>query len=436
MLDFATEIHAAAQTSAKPVNITAERYHYDPTRFRVTFELPKLPGQPRRRVRKVAPAGLGLEQALAWARRCEREVLQELLLGGGAPQEDRPNPPRQPLQPRPTPAKARSTEPPVPTLSEFWTRFCAEYLAKTKPGTRRGYASIFSNYLGPVLGAHRLDQIDRAALAALKKELGKLPEVSSRNQVLYKLRKIFERAIAWYILRDDQVPVIKTDKEGKKPEPVVYTEQQADRLLAAARAMGGEYSAIVLLLLHGGLRVSEVAALRWSDVDLDTGLMTIQHNYSAGEDATPKGGVAAPVGLTPELARALAALPRQGEHVLVRHYQGAQTHHTAHSVRYRLNQVQAQAGLPRTGPHLLRHSGLTILARRGCDPWRLQAHARHARIATTQRYVHLARETSAREAAAFWTPSSPAISTTSQGAKAQTRPKRPKRTQNAAEAPN
>ena len=206
VLDFATEIHAAAQTSAKPVNITAERYHYDPTRFRVTFELPKLPGQPRRRVRKVAPAGLGLEQALAWARRSEREVLQELLLGGGAPEEDRPNPSRQPLQPSPAPAKAKSTEPPVPTLSEFWARFCAEYLAKTKPGTRRGYASIFSNYLGPVLGAHRLDQIDRAALAALKRELGKLPEVSSRNQVLYKLRKIFERAVAWYILRDDQVP--------------------------------------------------------------------------------------------------------------------------------------------------------------------------------------------------------------------------------------
>ena len=113
VLDFATEIHAAAQTSAKPVNITAERYHYDPTRFRVTFELPKLPGQLRRRVRKVAPAGLSLEQALAWARRSEREVLQELLLGGGAPQEDRPNPSRQPLQPRPARAKAKSTEPPM-----------------------------------------------------------------------------------------------------------------------------------------------------------------------------------------------------------------------------------------------------------------------------------------------------------------------------------
>ena len=57
VLDFATEIHAAAQKGAKPVNITVERYHYDPTRFRVTFELGRRvgPQRPRRFFSRAAP---------------------------------------------------------------------------------------------------------------------------------------------------------------------------------------------------------------------------------------------------------------------------------------------------------------------------------------------------------------------------------------------
>ena len=427
VLAFVAELGESDALHARSVRIRAERYHYDPTRFRVTFELPKQPGQPRQRVRKLAPAGLGYEQALEWGRQHEREVLLELLQDNAPAVDDAPPPSG---RPRPSRSAGRSMAA-VPTLFEFWPRFYTEYLGKLKPATRRGYESAFDHYLGPVLGAHRLDRIDQAALAALRQRTGQIPEVSSRNQVLYKLRKILERAVAWYILRDDQVPEVHADKEGKRPEPVVYTDEQAERLIAAARELGDDTCALVLLLLHGGLRVSEVAALRWSDVDLAAGLMTIRHNFSDGEAATPKGGQAAPVGLTPELARVLAALPRHGEHVLLRQHRGAWTHHTAHSITHRLHKAQTRAGLPETGPHLLRHSGLTILARRGCDPWRLQAHARHARIATTQRYVHLAREVSAREAVAFWTPPSPAAPPSSPEPQPQPRTRRPKASKNA-----
>ena len=423
VLAFVADLHAARTSSSQPVHISAERYHYDPTRYRVAFELSKQPGRPRRRIRKLAPPGLDHAQALAWARQIEPEVLREFLSDRQADEAVAVTSlPRQ----RETSSDRARPSTGVPTLAVFWERFAAEYLAELKPATRRGYESCFANYLGPVLGAHRLDHIDRTALAALKQAIGHLPGVGSRNQVLYKLRKIFERAVAWYILRAEDVPTIMVDKEAKKPEPIVYTDAQAERLVAAALELGDEACALVLLLLHGGLRVSEVAALRWSDVDLAAGLMTIQHNFSAGEAATPKGGEAAPVGLTPDLATVLARLPRHGEHVLVRRHHGEPVHHTAHSITYHLNKVQVHAGLPETGPHLLRHTGLTMLARRGCDPWRLQAHARHARIATTQRYVHLAREISAREAVAFWSQPRDASASSTESPRPQGDPPGPK----------
>ena len=44
-------------------------------------------------------------------------------------------------------------------------------------------------------------------------------------------------------------------------------------------------------------------------------------------------------------------------------------------IRSRLNAMQKAAGLPETGPHFLRHPGITIMADRSIDVWKLQAHA-------------------------------------------------------------
>ena len=408
------------------VNITATPYHYDRSRFRVTFEIPKSqPGDPRRRVRKVAPAGLDRAGTLEWARKQTREVWRTLM---GIDEEE--------MTPKTASAAAMTSKQTntsrkkrphrreeiegadAPTLDDFWPRFEDGYLRQMKPSTRRGYDSIYRNYLRPVLGEVPLNAIGRRELALLRERLSRMKSPGARNQVLCKLRAILNTAASWHVIADEHVPKIRTEKTPAKPEPIVLTEEDASRLLSTAEAMGSEQAAIVLLLLHGGLRISEVAALRWEDVDLEGGLMTIRHNFSAGEEATPKGAKAKPVGLTPPLAEALRRLPRRLEFVLTRRYRGELTHQTAHSLTYRLQKIQERAGLRKTGAHLLRHSCLTILAQRGCDPWRLQAHARHARIQTTQRYVHLAADIAAREAAAFWE-----RPTTS----AQTRPKRPNR---------
>ncbi|MBK8265572.1 MAG: tyrosine-type recombinase/integrase [Nannocystis sp.] len=428
VLSWVAETHGVSR-SEPSVNITIHPYDHDPSRFRVTYEIPKqTPGDPRRRLRKVAPAGLDHAGALAWARRQSREIWAELM---GIHQEERPPEPyftplRQPRAPKPvrvSAARERSPEPKrkpgrdepkIPTLAVFWDRFETSYLARQKPATRRHYLSVWSLYIRPTLGSIPIDSITRPDLSRLRAAIEKL-KPSGRNQVISKLRTILRIAADWDVIIDEDIPRLRMDREERKKEPEVYTEAELGRLCAAA---GPEDRALVLLLVHGCLRVSEVAALRWSDLDLQAGLMTIRHNFSAGIAATPKGGVAKPVGLTPELVEALREVPRRIEQVLARRRGDAWQHHTAHSIAYALHQLQDAAGLRRTGPHLMRHTGLTMLARRGCDPWRLQAHARHARIATTQRYVHLAGETAAIEAAAFWraTPETA-------GSRAQTRPK-------------
>lgn len=417
VLSFLSEIHGAQRQPAMKIN--ARTYSYDASRMLITFTL-QIKGQARQRIRKVAPEGLNHAASLVWAKRLEGEVLREFM---GEKKEDTHE--HTPTIPAPVPRSIKTTTPKVPTLTEYWERFLVQYVQRQKPATQRGYHSIWVNHLRPVLGDVPLDMIDRPCLARLKERLERLPALSSRNQVLGKLTTMLETAHDAYLIAE--VPTIKLYKLAKKPDSIVYTEEEAERLINAALADTRDNAAIILLLMHCSLRVSEVCALRWSDVDFRRKVVTICHNYSAGEDSTPKGVVAAPVGLTPEVSGALRALPRGRDHVLVRSYKGKVTHHTAHSIRVRLNAMQRAAGLPETGPHFLRHSGITIMADRGLDIWKLQAHARHARIATTQAYVHIAKEAAVVDAAAVWAQPKP---------RAKTRPKRPKGAGNSATMSN
>ena len=46
-----------------------------------------------------------------------------------------------------------------------------------------------------------------------------------------------------------------------------------------------------LLALDAGLRVSEICALEWADIDLTAGTVIVQCNTYRGEKQTPKGTI-------------------------------------------------------------------------------------------------------------------------------------------------
>ena len=150
---------------------------------------------------------------------------------------------------------------------------------------------------------------------------------------------------------------------------------------------------IVTLAAGCGLRCSEMTGLTWADVDLAAGTARV----------LGKGRKPARVHLTVEARDALADLPhREGPVMLAGtpDRDGRPRPVSGATVRYRTARMAAAAGVvpshrgPRTtdgervdlGPHRLRHSFGTTLARRyGVDVAR--AGLRHANLSTTSRYV-------------------------------------------------
>lgn len=140
--------------------------------------------------------------------------------------------------------------------------------------------------------------------------------------------------------------------------------------------------AVLELLYSSGLRVSELCTLRWRDLDLTDGLVTV----------LGKGGKQRSVPVGSHARRALEDWRRDSagqptNFVFPGRGDGAIT---ARAVQLRLRQLAQRQGLfKRVHPHLLRHSFASHVLESSGDLRSVQELLGHADISTTQIYTHL-----------------------------------------------
>jgi integrase/recombinase XerC len=140
--------------------------------------------------------------------------------------------------------------------------------------------------------------------------------------------------------------------------------------------------AILELFYSSGLRLSELCALRWRDLDLAEGLVTVLGKGSK-QRTVPVGSHA---------IKALDAWRRESQGQtntpVFPGRNGATI--TPRAVQIRLRQLAQRQGLfKRVHPHLLRHSFASHVLESSGDLRGVQELLGHADIATTQIYTHL-----------------------------------------------
>jgi integrase/predicted DNA-binding transcriptional regulator AlpA len=388
------------------MKINLRPYAHDQTRWHVDIRIMHPTTHKEIRRRLVAPAGLSEARARSWGEHQVPKILGEVLGAvNDAPRDkEAPHPKNAPHQ-LPAPPQLRLVPAPAPamTIAElFCQRFEPEYVRLQKPATRVSYDAVFRNYIGPGLGALQLSALDENQLSAFRASLRHRLGASTCNFVLAKLARLLRFAKRMRLI--DSVPEIDKFACARARPKAVLSDAQISALLAAAAEISSATELMLLLALDAGLRCSEICALEWSDIDFAEGSMTIQHNHYRGQKQTPKGTIGK-IALTSALRRALEQHRRHepiGPLVLYRRSfwtRGEWAPYSPNTVRYALNEAQARAGLPATGPHLLRHTALTRLAKLGASVYVVQSVARHTRLQTTQTYIHTQQAGLAREAA-------------------------------------
>lgn len=271
---------------------------------------------------------------------------------------------------------------------------CAEYLCYVehdrgrKPSTVRGYRSAIVAHLLPVFGAMPIEAVTTESIERWLE--GFQGSARSRNKLLIQLHGILERARKVYRLPGNAARDVEKFQIRPSGDIRVFSPEEVWALVRAAASE--QDGAIFLTAAFTGLRMGELLALRWRDVDFAGQTIRVRASYYAGQLTTPKSGKVRAVPLAPDVATALAQLGSRehfvGDDDLVFTGEtGGYVDGSALRRRYKL--ALERAGLRRLRFHDLRHTfGTRMIAK--ADIRRVQEWMGHADIQTTMRYLHYA----------------------------------------------
>jgi integrase len=305
-----------------------------------------------------------------------------------------------PAEPAPAPVVEHD-----PTFHEFSSDWFDASKGEWREATRLDYEWQLSHHLLPFFEAHRLSQITIAEVDRYRahKVKGTL-SAASINKTITRLAQILEVAVEYGLIDRNPAKGKRRRLKASRPAPVWLdsAEQIAALLDAAGELDRGAKSngqlprrAILATLTLAGLRIGELIELRWRDVNLADGRLTVRASKT---DAGVRR-----IDLLPALAGELRALrakvtPDPGERVFPTQEGGpmnpsnVRTRILAKAVE-RANErlVKAEATpLPESlTPHKLRHTFASILVALGIDPGAVMDQLGHTDPAFTLRvYRH------------------------------------------------
>lgn len=306
------------------------------------------------------------------------------------------------------------TDPGRITVNQYLDEWLESKRGEVSPSTHRIYTSELA-HLRPLIGRVKVAKLRpadvRRAMRALpgqvvtfgKKGRGKQVTVLSARAA-NMARRILASALSDAV-RDGMLATnpassdrVKALKHEERPVNV-WTAGEVQAFLDTCLSDGCVLYAYFYAALTTGLRVGELAALRWND--LSSGSLHVQRSVDASWTKTPAG-------------RRVLPLPTDTEQVLDRHKYalrveriesslvfptssgGPVTRHHANSM---LRRWSSKAGVPRRTPHELRHTYASMMIANGVNPAELARLLGHSNPAfTLRRYVHFFERATPRDA--------------------------------------
>jgi integrase len=148
----------------------------------------------------------------------------------------------------------------------------------TKPKTVFDYQAVIRRCINPSLGRIPLADLSPLKLQRWQDALAGSPDARGATQAAQAhrvLRSALSDAVRLGMLPSNPAKNARPAlRSGRKRDG--YTLAEAQALVTAAE--GDRIAHLIAFVLHSGLRHGEALALRWQDVDLDAGVLTVRHN--------------------------------------------------------------------------------------------------------------------------------------------------------------
>lgn len=269
-----------------------------------------------------------------------------------------------------------------------------------KPGTYATYVTLLNKHILPFFSPADVPLTDQSAQTLADAMLSRGLSIKTVKDCVLVLRMIVK-----YGARQGAWPMLEMEVHYPAPtsltSPMVLSRHDQKRLQTYLQEHFSFRNLGLLICLQGGLRIGEVCALQWQDLNMADGLIivrkTIQRIYLADGDErenrllihSPK--TASSFREVP-LEKSLLRLLRPLKKVVLPHYYvltNGPEPLEPRTYREYFHRLMRQLGLPPLRFHGLRHSFATRCIESKCDYKTVSVILGHASIATTLNlYVH------------------------------------------------
>ena len=297
------------------------------------------------------------------------------------------------------------------TFSEVLQIWLNNNRLRQKGATEHKYRTLINRHIIPTLGARKVSEIDAVtvnAFLAQKLRSGRLCGGGELSPAYVRSMALLIGTVLRFAAESGYCLPLKTDilkpSPGKKELPILSRAEQSG--LVRYLSSNPDPAALgVLISLYAGLRIGEVCALSWEDVDLDGGVIHIRHTVARVRNTDPDGAASTVLILdSPKTASSARDIPiasalsdllserirdgatgfllsKNGQFVSPRTYE------------YRFHRLLEKSGARQVNYHALRHTFATRCIEAGMDVKSLSELLGHASVGITlNTYVHSSME--------------------------------------------
>jgi integrase len=295
-----------------------------------------------------------------------------------------------------------AVEPSRMTVADFFERWIEHMRGQVSPRSHERYAEIARKNLAPLLGALTLTKLQPAhisqayakALASGRRDGSGGLSARTVTHMHRVLREALQQAVCWQLLARNPADAVKPPKVERKQMNVLDTDA-AVTVIEAARET--PLFVPILLGIRCGLRRGEVVALRWRNVDLERGQISVVASAEQTEQGVrekePKNGKGRTIVLSAtEVEELRTHRARQAEGLLALGVRLTDDHHVVtradgqplqpRSLTHTFVKFVRQHGF-QIRLHDLRHSHATHMLASGVHPKIAQERLGHSSVGIT-----------------------------------------------------